>query len=107
MPIKDYLRPLNESELEWLCVRIATEKGKVTAFTVQYETTIHGERVPVVRFDTAHGFPHRDVLDRRGRVVDKVRLASQPNLGAALTYALKPIQDSGPRYRRAFFQEEQ
>lgn len=72
---------------------------------VQYETLIEGEPVPVVRFDTAHGFPHLDILDRRGRLMAKTRLENQPTLGAALTYAQWEIQNSWPRYRDAFFKD--
>ncbi len=77
----------------------------MTAFTVQYETMIEGQAVAVARYDTAHGFPHFDLLDRRGRVVAKTRMADQPSLGAALTYAEREIQASWRRYREAFFKD--
>lgn len=107
MPLREYRRPLDDTGLEWLRVRFATEVGQVIVFTAQYETVIDDEPVAVVRFDTAHGFPHLDMLDRRGRVVDKVRLVSQPTLGIALTYALSDIEDTWPLYREAFFEDEQ
>ena len=88
------------------CSVLVTEGGLVTAFMAQYETVIDGKPVPVVRYDTAHGFPHLDVLDRHGRVVDKVRLASQATLGIALTYALQDIADTWPAYREVFFKDE-
>lgn len=88
-------------------MRFTTESGQVTAFMAQYETLIEGEPVPVVRFDTAHGFPHRDILDRRGRIVTKSRLEDQLTLGAALTHAEHDIQYSWPQYREAFFKDQQ
>ena len=38
-------------------------KGQVIDFAVQYETFINGEWFPVVRYDTPHGFAHRDILN--------------------------------------------
>lgn len=47
--------------------------GGVTQFVVQYETWVAatGAFLPVMRFDTAHGRPHLDRLDREGNVVEK------------------------------------
>jgi hypothetical protein len=107
VPFREYRRPLDDSLLEWLRVQITTESGQVTTFMVQYETTVCVDTAPVVLFDTAHGFPHLDVLDRRGRVTEKVRLVDQPTLGAALTYALSEIDRTWRLRRDAFFEEEQ
>lgn len=106
MPSKDFRRRLDDTGREWLRVRFTTKGGQVTTFTVQYETIIGGEPVPVARFDTAHGFPHLDILDRRGRVIHKTHLVNQPTLGTALTYAQKEIQNFWPRFRAAFFEDQ-
>lgn len=61
------LDPPNTSEqLNQLRARIATERGQVIEFMMQYETWINGEWRPVVRCDSAHGQAHRDLLDPRG-----------------------------------------
>ncbi len=44
------------------------EKEKIIFFRVQYETKVGGTWYPVVRYDTAHGFTHRDLLDMKGNV---------------------------------------
>ena len=41
-------------------------KVEVLSFVVQYETLIEGKWFPVVRYDTTHGFAHRDLFDKRG-----------------------------------------
>jgi hypothetical protein len=41
-------------------------KGQVIEFSVQYETFINGEWFPVVRYDSSHGFAHRDLLNMKG-----------------------------------------
>ena len=40
-----------------------TEKDKVTGFVVQYETLFEGKWLPFVRYDTAHGYAHKDLLN--------------------------------------------
>jgi hypothetical protein len=69
---------------------------------VQYETTLEGRRVPVVRYDNAHGFAHRDLLNRRGQVVEKIRLANDPGPGIALNLGERDIHDNWPQYRERF-----
>ncbi len=46
-----------------LRVRFELDKGKVVTFVVQLECIFNaGVWSPVVRYDTAHGFAHRDLL---------------------------------------------
>ena len=40
--------------------RFVKEKGKITEFIVQLEIRIGDEWRPVIRYDSAHGFAHRD-----------------------------------------------
>ncbi len=54
-----------------LRVRFRVSGNNVEAFTVQLEVIVDGEWRPVVRYDGAHGVPHRDVLDRAGNVIAK------------------------------------
>ena len=102
MPTTEFEAPLDEEALEWVRYRFTTEGGTVTAFTVQYETTLDGRRLPVVRFDMAHGFCHRDILDRRGHNVSKQRLSDDPSLGEALQRGAADIRNNWRRYREAF-----
>ncbi len=43
-----------------------TEKDRVAGFVVQYETLSEGKWLPVVRYDTAHGYAHKDLLNPDG-----------------------------------------
>ncbi|MBA2277905.1 MAG: hypothetical protein H0W06_09115 [Chloroflexia bacterium] len=52
-------------------VRFATERGRVLRYTVQFEILNEGRHWPAVRYDSAHGVPHRDTLDWRGETIDK------------------------------------
>ena len=46
---------------------------RVTSFIVQIELLWHGRWTPIVRYDTSHGFAHRDLLHPSGRL-DKTPL---------------------------------
>lgn len=106
MPELEYDDALDAEAQEWFRLRLRTEGQDVIGFTVQYETTISGQRVPVVRYDNAHGFVHRDLLDRRGRTVSKLLLAGDPTLKQAVTIAENDIRANWQTYRDAFFRDE-
>ena len=42
--------------------KLAAEKRQVKRFVVQYEAYIEGKWRAIVRYDTAHGYFHRDIL---------------------------------------------
>jgi hypothetical protein len=102
----EYEDALDDAAQEWRRMRIWLAGGQVVRFTVQYETTIAGARVPVVRYDTAHGFAHRDRLDRRGRTIAKDELGRGLALADALTLADRDLRQNWRRYRRDFVQDE-
>ncbi len=106
MPYREYEVPLDDEAREWLRLRITTEGGGVVAFTAQYETTLAGRRTPIVRYDGAHGYAHRDLLDRRGRVVDKRPLPGNPTYKEALEIGRRDLLDNWSAYRRAFLEED-
>lgn len=97
--------PLDDDALEWIRFRFTTEAHSVTVFTVQYETTIAGERAPVVRYDSAHGFAHRDVLNRDGIIIEKVDLGEGLTFADALNFGQQDIRQNWRTYRQAFFGE--
>jgi hypothetical protein len=106
MPQIEYEVALDATALEWMRVRFTTVRGHLTTFAIQYETTDHGKRVPVVRYDNAHGFAHRDVLDRRGQVIDKRPIVGSPEPSIALNLGKQDIQENWERYRHAFFGDD-
>ncbi len=77
-----------------------TERGMVIRFMVQYETFIEGEWRPVIRYDTAHGFPHVDRIRPDG-TVEKIPLLTR-DMGEALTVADQDIEENWERYKEAY-----
>ena len=49
-------------------------KGRIVFFRIQLETLVGEKWMPVVRYDTAHGFVHRDLLDKRGYAMQDAAL---------------------------------
>ena len=66
-----------------LRVRLKAEKGDLIDVVYQYETFMDGKWVPIVRYDCAHGFFHRDILksdgDKENQVIsiDNLKNAEQ------------------------------
>jgi hypothetical protein len=83
-------------------VRVARTDGRVTWFVVQYEIFLVDRWRPVVRDDSAHGRPHRDVLDWEGRVVDTQWFPADVGNAAAFTIARDQIRRQWRSFRDGF-----
>ena len=77
-------------------IRFDTDAGQILKFTVQLEYW-HEDWMPVVRYDTAHGFAHCDIIHPYGDD-RKVRLEVR-GFNEALTYAITDIAENWVRYR--------
>lgn len=102
-----YVNDLGEDQSDWMRVRMTSIRGQVTEFTVQYETEDVEHRRPVIRYDTAHGFAHADVMNRRGELVAKTPLPADLSFGEALQSAINDVKQNWREHRRRFFEEEQ
>lgn len=56
----------NDPTRDRLRIEYLHEGRNVLTFVVQYEVRLSGKHYPVVRYDTAHGTPHCDILDGQG-----------------------------------------
>ncbi len=80
-----------------------SSKGKILEFTAQYETNVGGRWLPVVRYDTAHGFFHKDVL-HPSKKQEKISMIAR-SYNEALTFAREDIKKNWMRYKEAFLKE--
>ena len=80
-----------------------SDRGEVISFTVQFETLVKDKWLPVVRYDTAHGFAHKDILHVDGRK-EKVDLGSM-TMKDALVAADRNINKNWIRYKQRFLKE--
>jgi len=75
-------------------------RGSVLSFVVQYETRLEGKWLPVVRYDTGHGFAHRDLFDSKGNKSKTPMFTEDYN--KALTFAEYDIKSNWKIYKKAF-----
>ena len=73
------------------------------AFTVQLEVFINGLWRPAVRYDSAHGFAHRDRYFLDGR---STKTQLDINFHEALTFADEDIRENWDAYRDRFLRGE-
>ncbi len=79
-------------------VIIVREGKRVDAFTVQYEAMIDKELRPTIRYDTAHGFAHRDMLNWEGETIYWVQTRNV-EYATALKEAIDDLTTNWERYR--------
>jgi hypothetical protein len=94
----------SDEAADYVRVLLRVERGTVVRFTVQYEAVIEGKVYPVVRYDSAHGTPHRDLLNWSGRVEEKLWLPAR-SFGAVATEAVATIKSEWRSLRAAFLEK--
>jgi hypothetical protein len=67
---------------------------------VQYETRLEGKWLPVVRYDTEHGYAHRDIMDKKGNKRKTPIFTEDYN--EALTFAEYDIKSNWRIFKDAF-----
>jgi len=103
MPEKFWVQDF-ETGRDRLRVHFRTTHGQVESIIViQYEAYIDGKWRPIVRFDEAHGFFHRDVMSPTGEQQKIFQAVSDKNL--ALTEALAHIKQFWRDYRKVYEDE--
>jgi hypothetical protein len=84
-------------------VRFTKAKGKVLAFVVQFEVQRDGQWLPVIRYDTAHGFAHRDRYRGDGSVRHHEKLPVS-DFNAAFTMASQDVRKNWKKWIAEFDQ---
>ena len=82
---KTYVQMITDQDR--IRVRFKKDRGKINDFVVQYETLVKDQWMPIIRYDTAHGQPHTDVISPDG--TKEKRLLHFPNFNDAFSYAEK------------------
>ena len=78
-------------------------KNKVTSFVVQLEIYIRNKWQPIVRYDTAHRFAHKDIIHVNG-TTEKIPLYIS-DFKEALTFSDKDLKTNWRIYREQFLSE--
>ena len=104
MSEKDYLIYLTSERIDRFRHLHSLERGQITRFCVQYEAFIDGEWQAIVRYDTAHGRPHKDLLHPDGRQDKQEYRGYSPE--EVLTLGERDIKANWKHYRAAYKQEK-
>jgi len=99
----EFLSFLDKYGHERLRVRLKVDKGILIDVVYQYETYVSEEWIPVVRYDCAHGFFHRDILMPNGDM-EKKEIAID-NLKDASKYAEQDLKDRWEWYKARFIKK--
>lgn len=76
------------------------ENGIILEFGVRYEALISEQWQPIVRYDTAHGFAHKDVMKADGKTIKYPLFFETYNL--AFTFATIDLKVKWEKYREDF-----
>lgn len=82
-------------------VTVDKERGTVKGFVINHVATISGKEHSVVRYDKRHGFPHKDVVGRDGRVERKEPLPNR-DWHILVDIAVDDLKANWLTYRRIF-----
>lgn len=103
MAEKEFIKYLDRDGNERLRLRIMTKKGQVMDIVVQYESYIGNQWSPIIRYDCAHGFFHRDILTPQGE--QEKQVIAIENLNDALLYAEQDLKDRWQHYKRRYVKQ--
>ncbi|MFH1259033.1 MAG: hypothetical protein ABII74_04355 [Elusimicrobiota bacterium] len=78
-------------------------KNRIIEFVVQLEIFIENKWHPVVRYDTRHGFAHKDIVHASGNMV-KIPLPVE-DFNEALTFAEEELKVEWTIFRTNYFKE--
>jgi hypothetical protein len=92
------------SDTDRVRFRLDINSGELLEFTVQYETLIDDNWYPVVRYDSAHGHGHRDILDQTGQPIEKFWLPPTFSHKDSAAYAQNDLREHWQQYRDEFLE---
>ena len=99
----EFLYSLSEELEDRLRVSALKRKGEIIKFVVQYEAFIENQWKPIIRYDTSHGFAHKDIIHYNGE--QEKQPLYFPDYNMAFTYAIQELKISWKWYRMAYEKE--
>jgi hypothetical protein len=87
---------------DYMDIRFVRDGKRIIRFTIRGVARIGGDDHDFVRFDTAHGFAHRDLLDWNGNTIAKTELQHSTNFARAMTDAIVDLKSQWKQLRSEF-----
>lgn len=100
---KEYIHYLSPEREDRFRYYHQLERGQIVRFCIQYEALIGGAWQAVVRYDTAHGRPHKDLVHPDG-TEDKQEFYGYSG-EEVLILGERDIKANWQQYRAAYEQE--
>lgn len=98
-----FLYPLSEEGGDRIRVDAYKDRGAIVGFVVQYEAFIGSKWREIVRYDTHHGYAHKDIIHPNGSK-EKLPLSHQ-DYNSAFTFAVNDIKSLWQWYRHGYEME--
>lgn len=95
-----FVAPLKASPTDRYRHYHVLEDGVITDFMIQYEAEIDGQWHEIVRYDSAHGRPHKDLLQPDGSEI-KEEFPYYSN-AEVMTLGQNDIRKNWQRYRNEY-----
>jgi hypothetical protein len=85
-----------------LRVKFESERGRIVRFVIQLECQFveDGEWIAIIRYDTAHGYAHRDIMHPKTKE-EKTKMSVQ-DYNEAFTIAMDDVVNKRYEYRRRY-----
>jgi hypothetical protein len=99
MPTREFRVTLSSDS--HVSIEFLTFKGEVVCFVVRLMTQSENGNVCVARYDTAHGRPHLDKVNKHGRLLQKEWLLGM-SFSEALCYAISDFRTNYETYISEF-----
>jgi len=99
----EYVIYLSAESADRLRVYVRKEKGEILEFVIKYEALISEKWQAIVRYDTAHGFAHRDIIKPNGEIIKHPLFFETYNL--AFTFANLDLKANWKQYKDNFEKE--
>ena len=104
MGTKDYLYYLSTDRQNRFRYFHDAQREQIVRFSIQYEALIDNEWTAIVRYDTAHGRPHKDILHRNG---NRERIEFQGyTREAVLNVGERDLKANWHHYRATYLEEK-
>ncbi len=88
---KEYFLEISTGTIIYVCFK--SKKGTIEEFVVKLITLFEDKWHEVIRYDSGHNCPHKDILNTDGQVIRKVWYDFLDN-GQALTMAISDIKEN-------------
>ena len=79
------------------------EGNEIVEFSIQYEAYIQGRWQPIARYDSAHGYAHRDLLHPDG--LETKMTFRNWDYAQVLTYGERDLKQNWQSYRQRYLSE--